>query len=289
MIRLKSKALTGATQKELDALQAKINAEPDFTAKAKKAQALWDSKGGSKGKLAFKEVSKELLALCVFTGICNYCEQSEANDIEHIFPKSFFPAHTFNWENYILACKQCNSGHKLDKGYVLDGDDELIGLVRAKEPPHTTIGFINIRTEDPAKFMMINPLTYKFDLLPELTKAEINKAKATLEILELNARDTLIAARKSAARHYYDMLERLANILESNTIAELEALLSPYDDRFDLTKPLALLKSEIKESNKLYISTYQHPSVWETIKIIDSKFNPRWALLFRRVPEALNW
>ncbi len=24
-------------------------------------------------------------------GICNYCEQNESNDIEHINPKSFFP------------------------------------------------------------------------------------------------------------------------------------------------------------------------------------------------------
>jgi uncharacterized protein (TIGR02646 family) len=176
--------------------------------------------------------------MCVFVGVCNYCEQSEANDIEHIHPKSFFPGRTFDWENYILACKQCNSGHKLDKAYVLNDFGELVELVRQEEPPFDSVAFINIRKENPQDYMLLNPLTHKFEILRDLSIADKNKAEATIKILELNERDTLIAARRSSARHFFEILERIVKISETGATRELEDLLTPYDTRFDLTRPL---------------------------------------------------
>ena len=289
MIRLTTKTLKKTEQDILDDLQVKIDTETTFITKAAKAQSLWDSKGGQKGKDAFKIIGDALYDMCVFTGLCNYCEQSEANDIEHIHPKSFFPAFTFKWENYILACKQCNSGHKLDKGYVLDAADNLVFLVRGNQPPHSRIAFINIRNENPQDFMLLNPFSHKFEIYQGLTKADKNKAEATLKVLELNDRDPLLAARKSAAKHYYEMIDRLGRILATTTIADLEALLNPYDDLFDLTKPLATLKTDITDSFKKYISNYQHPSVWATIKLVQSKTDNKWKELFQKVPAALTW
>jgi len=289
MILLAPKALDKTEADVLEALQTRVDAEGSFAAKATRAQSLWTSKGNAAGKTAFIKIRERLEGMCVFVGLCNYCEQSEANDIEHIHPKSFFPQYSFDWENYILACKQCNSGHKLDKGYVLDDQDELIELIRTEEPPFAAIGFINIRTEDPQYFMLLNPLTYKFEIFSHISKAEKNKALATLRILELNERDTLLAARKSAARHYYDMLDRLIRILKSTSTVDLEAILTPYDDRFDLNRPLDDIKADLLASFKKYISTYQHPSVWQTIKLVHSKTNRQWKNLFEKLPDALNW
>lgn len=289
MIQLASKILDPDAAAELAALQAKINQEATFTLKAKKAQTLWNNKGGAKGKKAFETVKQRLTEMTVNANICNYCEQNEANDIEHIFPKSFFPAQTFDWENYILACKQCNSGEKLDKCHVLDHQDNLIFLERDQEPPFPRPAFINIRKEDPNQFMMLTFPSYKFEILPNQSKADQNRATSVLQILELNERDTLLKARMSAARHYYDQLERLAKMLETNTVQQLESLLNPVDNRFDLSKPLSDLKSEIRNSYKNYIQTYQHPSVWLSIKTILRFTNPKWESLFKRVPEAVNW
>jgi uncharacterized protein (TIGR02646 family) len=289
MLQLPIKTLTPQVQTVLDKLQGEVNSEESFKEKTAKARALWASKGGVTGKNAFESISKELHNLCVYTGLCNYCEQNEANDIEHIYPKSFFPESAFDWDNYLLACKQCNSAWKLDKCYVLDNSDDLFFVQRGTEPPHKVIAFINPRVEDPNGFMILNLLSYKFELLPALAKPDSNKANATLQILELNKRDTLIEARKSAGRYYYEILDRLLRITNTASIIELQNELTPFDNRFDLTKPIDEIKAEIKVSYQKHISTYQHPSVWYSIKVVESKTNPQWKRLFEQLPDALGW
>lgn len=227
--------------------------------------------------------------MCVASGICNYCEQNEAGDIEHIYPKSFFPTHTFNWDNYILACKQCNTGYKLDKGFVIDEFDNLVPLERGTPPPDGTLAFINIRAENPEHFMLLNLKTFKFVNLDENTIAK-HKAEKTIEILELNTRDTLIAQRKVAYNHYFNVLERLTRILSSNSLKDFEVALHPADSSwFDLTLPLNELKSQALENTRQYITQHSHPSVWSVIKIQESRLNQKWITLFSQVPEALDW
>jgi uncharacterized protein (TIGR02646 family) len=289
MIQLATKSLTTEVQQALENLQQRVNVEPTFATRAKKAQDLWDSKGGSAGKKAFKTITEDLTSLCVYVGVCNYCEQSEANDIEHINPKSFFPAQAFVWENYLLACKQCNSDLKIDKCFVLNALEEPVELIRGTEPPFQTVAFINPRVEDPNAFMLLTPPTYTFELLPDLPTGARHKALKTIEILNLNQRATLIAARKSAARHYFENLERIVQILKAPNKARLKKLLTPEEDRFDFDRPLKLLKSELKASYRAYITSYQHPSVWVAIKLIQSKNHPRWKELFDQLPEALDW
>lgn len=290
MIQLLHRELDKKTAGELKKLQAKIDAMPDFAKRADKAQSLWTSKGGKAGIEAFVKIGKELYKMCVFFGVCNYCEQSEANDIEHIFPKSFFPGFTFQWTNYLLACKQCNTGLKLDLCDVLDDGGNVIRLKRGEEPPFSTISFINPRTEDPNTFMVLNPLSHKFELRPEISDTDEKKAKSTIDILELNTRDTLLQARRSAARYYYDTLCRLANILKAASREELEAAVSPYDDRFNWELPIESIKIELLASYRQHITTFQHPSVWYAVKLIQSKTDNKWKSLFAQLPaEVLDW
>ncbi|MDJ1482455.1 HNH endonuclease [Cytophagaceae bacterium YF14B1] len=289
MIQLDSKTLPAAVQRQLTQLQQKVDTENTFAEKAAKAQSLWDSKGGKKGKEAFETIVETLYSLCVFVGVCNYCEQSEANDVEHIYPKSFFPEHAFNWDNYLLACKQCNSGLKLDTFFVLDASDEPIELQRGQAPPFTKLAFINPRIENPNTFMLLALPGFTFELLPGLSKGDQNKALKTLEILQLNNRDILLAARKSAAEYYYLRMELLIRLLDAPSITAIEALLPPYYGNLDPALTLEELKQNFKESFKIHITTYQHPSVWHVIKVIGSQLSPKWKRIFAQLPEALNW
>src|SRR4029077_8233513 len=126
MILLAQSNISHTTNATLNHLQSQIDLESTFQDKVEKAQELWQGKSGSKTNIAaFNEVKDKLEEMCVSVKICNYCEQNEANDIEHIYPKSFFPERAFKWDNYLLACKQCNSGYKLDRFSVLDPSGNL--------------------------------------------------------------------------------------------------------------------------------------------------------------------
>jgi uncharacterized protein (TIGR02646 family) len=289
MLQLASKSLDFTTQSVLDELQNQVNLVTPFKARVAKAQSLWDTKGGQRGKTAFITIKKELLSLCTFVGICNYCEQSEANDIEHIGTKSFFPEWTFVWENYLLVCKHCNTALKLDKCFVLDAQNDLVALNRGEEPPFQTIAFINPRIENPNDYMILDVLDDKFKLLNSLNLQQTNKAIATLQILNLNGRDTLLEARKSARKHYYFVLKNLIDLQNAPTKAIFRDLLEPDDDRFDFSRTLEALKAEVKENIKNYMIRYQHPSVWYALKMQASKNNLKWKRLFEQLPEVLDW
>jgi uncharacterized protein (TIGR02646 family) len=289
MIKIEDKVLSDSVIQILKNLQRQVDDNISFSEKAEKAQSLWNSKGGSEGKKAFEEIKDMLISMCIYVEVCNYCEQSEANDIEHISPKSFFPDMTFVWQNYLLACKQCNSGFKLDKCFVMDNNGDAIETLRGTEPPFKHIAFINPRNENPNDFMYLNMETFKFDVFPWLGNKEKNKAQSTIDILQLNDRAILIKARESAKGHYYDKLERLVRVLETKNKAQMKRALNPATDKFDLTKSMNDLKIEVTESYKKYIQRYQHPSVWHSIKKIESKNNDSWIEIFKKIPDAINW
>lgn len=290
MLRLDSRNLPDEAQEHLHKLQKKVNAEPDFHRKSEKAGTLWDRKKNSEaGKSVFETIQTTLAEMCVADKVCNYCEQNEANDIEHIYPKAFFPEKAFQWENYLLACKQCNTAYKLDAFAIFNERNEAIPLQRGLEPPSADAAFINPRAEDPADFMMLNTRSYKFDPRPDINTKARNKADYTLQVLALNKRDTLIEARKKAAIYFYERLSRLTKILAAGTVQEIKILLTPYDNFLDDTLPIQKIKENLTNGFKRDIQRHQHPSVWFAIKKIDSQVDTQWKQLFIALPDALNW
>jgi len=289
MLQLENKDLLDDIQSVLDELQLKVNQEAGFAAKVEKAQTLWKSKGNTEGKKAFKRVAEELADMCVYVNVCNYCEQNEANDIEHVYPKSFFPSHAFNWKNYILACKQCNTAYKLDKCFVIDTEGDVLEVRRGQAPLYNTVAMINPRTENPLHYMWLNTQTWKFDIQDNLSKKDFNIADKTLYILQLNERDLLIEDRKNSATYYYERMKTLVEILGANSIRDIENALSPYDNEIDKTLPVQVIKEQIKGSFKAHLNKFKHPSVWYSIKKIESNATPKWKNIFDRIPEALNW
>lgn len=289
MLPLANKELPQDIQEVIQNLQIEINKEATFSAKAEKAKQLWKSKGGVSGEKAFETILKLLTEICVGTEVCNYCEGNEANDIEHIYPKSFFPEYTFHWENYLLACKQCNSGFKLDKCFVMDTMGNIHATMRGTEPPHKLVAFINPRQENPNDFLYLNTQVWTFEPLFYISLTDKNKAEKTLEILALNERDYLKVARKDAAIEYFNFMDRLCKILRATSHEEIKNALSPYENQIEIGQDIANFKNEKRISVKNVIQKHRHPSVWYAIKTIERKINPKWQNIFAFIPEALTW
>ena len=292
MQQLLEKKLKPAQQTLLDSLQDKVNLKVGFKDKVAEAQLLWKSKGGDKGKAAFKEIKKGLEAMCVSVKACNYCEGNEANDIEHIYPKSFFPEKAFVWNNYLLACKQCNTGYKLDKCFVLDDGGNVHTTIRGTEPIHKTVAIVNPRIEDPRAFFWLNTRVWRFEINDDLSSQDKNKAEKTLEILELNNRAYLINGRKETHGKLFDKMDRLKRIINALTIHDIEDALAPYhgeNGMVDLTLPIDSIKKQVIASTQQHIKKQLYPSVWYAIKTISSKTDSKWKSIFDTIPEAVDW
>lgn len=290
MLQLASETLPQYAEDRLDFLQSEVNRNIGFAARIRKAESLWNGKIRSAvGKRTFDAIKQTLKGMCVSTEICNYCEQNEANDIEHVYPKSLFPEMAFQWNNFLLACKQCNTAYKLDSFAVLDADDDIMPIPRGTEPPHSNGAFIHPRMENPADFMILNLGSFKFEFMPGLDKKAVNKTRNTLDVLQLNARDQLVESRKAAAIYRYQRMELLARILNAGSVNTIKELLTPYDNLIDSTLPLSDLKQQLKEGFKRDVQSYPHPSVWYAIKKIESVVDAKWQAVFSAIPEALNW
>lgn len=227
MLQLKSKNLSDSCQTYLDGQQSIIDGLPLFADKSLQAGRLWKSKTGPlAGKTAFAEIKNTLILMCIGVEICNYCEQSEASDIEHILPKSLFPSQTFAWVNYLLACKKCNSDHKKDGMYVFNpgGSVNAVWVDRGTEPPTNDYAYIHPRLENPMEWMKLNFNDFLFyaQTSHALGTRGFEKVERTLEILDLNNRPTLVNARTNAFGNYKRLLREYNAVKAAQNHTDLE-------------------------------------------------------------------
>ena len=233
MLRLNSKNLTqlsinhlASKQKQINDLKLPEDKAKEFEAKAKEAVRLWSSKASA----AFDEIKQILKELCVSVEICVYCENNEATDIEHIYPKKLYPEKAFTWENYVLACGKCNSHHKSDKFKIFplqntaDIEDVTPPRCTYRQPANDDALFLNQRTDDPLDFLELDLINRTFvfiEKFPQGTR-EFERAKYTIELLGLNTRGALKKARESAALFFISRLEKYVNARKSNKFQELK-------------------------------------------------------------------
>lgn len=297
MIRLTSKKLKPLTSTHLAAVQQVILAEPTFEAQAKKASSKWDSKtSGQDAKAAFTEIKETLIKMCVGVEICVYCENNEATDVEHIFPKKMYPEKAFSWKNYVLACKHCNTTYKSDNFSVFNPRNSATELdVKPprgtyRQPPTDDALFLNQRIEDPMDFFELDLINRQFIYTAkhQIGTRERRRAEYTINLLGLNKRAALIRARENATKYFRDRLGRYVDIINSTTFADLKAAI---DDDFGGVNEALVFNSEkerIKKSIKEDVQTYSHPSVWK--ELVRQRANlPRINALLNAAPEALNW
>jgi len=266
MIQLPKLHISSAARKSLLQYQAEINREQDFSTKVATAKRIWPLRSRS---APFREVKQRLTEMCSGANRCCYCEDSAADEVEHICPKDLFPEKTFVWENYLYACGPCN-GPKNNRFAVLDPANQQLIELNAQNtqtsPPNAPPALINPREEDPLDFLFLDIAdTFHFiELSDDPSSVAYKRAKYTIELLKLNKRDLLPKARKEA---YGDYRARLREYVRSkaNGIPQTQ-----------LNNMIEGIKSK------------QHPAVWAEMKRQHPHI-PELKALFDQAPEALNW
>ncbi len=190
----------------------------------------------------------------------------------------------------MLACKNYNTGYKLDLCFLIDGNGQLTKLPRKERPePGTHHAFINPRIENPNDFLLLDLQTYTFHNIAQVRTFDWLKAEQTLEILQLNKRDALIQGRKAVARSCFDYMSRLCAIKAANSRQEVERCLYPGANMLDWSQPLDLIQADLTQSFKNLLLSLSHPAVWHAIKIVASQTEHQWQEIFHQIPEALTW
>lgn len=270
MIRLPEVALPDATQQELARLQNRIDGEASYAAQVVAAKSLF-AQSNKPTNRTFRVVREKLEEMCSGARRCCYCEDSRADEVEHIQPKDLYPEAVFVWDNYVYACGPCN-GPKNNQFAVFSATTgEMVEVTRrtgqSVEPPEGgEHAFINPRQENALDLLDLD-LVDTFRFLPiVLAKSTRENAKAdyTIRVLRLNDRDDLVRARKEAYGDYRARLKEY--ITERNGGASSTAL----------------------ERLKRALQRKGHPTVWAEMKR-QRTFLPELDTLFTQAPEALKW
>lgn len=269
MIQLPSIPLPQNTLDALAGYQQEIDEEVSYAKKVEKAKSIWPSRSRNR---PFDKVRQSLSDMCSGARRCGYCEDSMADEIEHIWPKNFYPERTFAWENLLYACGPCNSpkgnqfalflpNHPPDKlilGHPENGPDQ--------PPPHGRPVLIDPRHENPLNFLWLD-IQDSFVFTPmndDENSEEWIRATYTITILKLNERDALVEARRIAYSNYRARLrEYIAEKNNGVTSSQLDKL-------------------------RMYLQAEHHPTVWKEMKRQQVGI-PELKILFEQAPEAQTW
>ena len=269
MMRLPDSALSIAATKTLKEYQSEVNAAGSYSSRVAEAKRLFARRNTAKNA-TFAAVRRGLEAMCSGARRCCYCEDSCADEVEHVKPKDLYPEVVFVWENYLYACGPCN-GPKSNRFQIFHAKTGRVHDVTRKagapvrKPPHGDPLLIDPRREDPLSFLELEmDLTFYFLPRRELGVHDRRRAAYTVELLHLNDRDLLPRARRNAFGSYR------ARLVE---YAQKKRLGAPNGDLQILREDLMLTP---------------HPTVWAEMKRQRASF-PDIADLFQQVGEALAW
>ncbi len=207
MIQLAEITLQEKVNSSLKLLQKRVDSTESYKEQVEKAKTLFKQNNKLENPI-FKEVRKTLTRMCSGARRCCYCEDSAADEVEHIKPKDLYPEEVFDWKNYLYACGPCNSP-KQNKFAVFSAVSGKMVIVTRKikqpvvPPEKGESVFINPRNENALDFMELDLIDtfYFVPLFPEGT-IEYLRAKFTIETLRLNDRDLLAEAREEAFCSY---------------------------------------------------------------------------------------
>jgi len=270
MIQLIDSGLEDFAISKLADYQKLIDDKPTYPERVVEAKKKFKSSNTTKNR-AFIEVKKKLSLMCCGPDRCNYCEDSKADEVEHIYPKDWYPEKCFVWMNYCYACGTCN-GPKNNKFAVLKRiDGTVVELIRDKdsdiiEPEEGETVLINPRLENPLDYLFLDiSNTFFFTSMDDDTASEASiRAEYTIKILGLNSRSYLVKARKLAFSNF-------------------ESRLSDY-----ITKRNAGANQNQLDNMIENIKGEHHQTVWSEMKR-QKDIIPVLQNLFMDAPEALLW
>ncbi|NBC09796.1 MAG: aminoglycoside phosphotransferase [Bacteroidetes bacterium] len=267
MIQLPNETLTDDTLRALSSYQSEIDNQPDYERQVAEAKRIWPHR---KQNQPFREVKAKLAKMCSGAKRCCYCEDSMADEIEHIWPKDFFPERTFVWENYLFACGPCN-GPKSNRFAIFTNQTSSFVIIDNKQfskapPPPGDSVLIDPRLEDPMDYLWLDIID-SFAFTPisdDPTDAAYHRGEYTIDVLKLNSRDDLVAARRNAYGNFRARLREYAN------------------QKANGTAPAGL--NQLKNN----IHSEHHPTVWREM-VRQQKSIPELKAIFEQIPEAKGW
>lgn len=268
MIRLPDGDLSAEALSELRGYQDVLDSAGDYAARVKLASTHFKAKNAI-GNATFDAVKRTLTAMCCGARRCAYCEDSAADQVEHIQPKSVYPELTFSWLNYLYACGPCNTA-KNSHFAVFPGETAAtVEVSRSRNapisPPVPGLPvFLNPRVEEATRWITLDLReTFRFVATAVKGSRAYERAQYTIDKLKLN-RDPVVKARREAFKDY---LAHLKNYVAAKSAKE---------------GPHAL--DEARES----ITRRQHPTVWREMQRQHDK-HPLLKPLFTAAPEAASW
>ena len=269
MIQLPDIALPDETAEKLREYQDEVDAKATYAERVATAKRLFSNRNRPTNRV-FRVVRQKLDEMCSGARRCAYCEDSAADEVEHVRPKDLYPEHVFCWANYVYACGPCNSPKgngfavfRADNGEFCDvtrkHDDPVVPPAKGDEV------LIDPRSEDPFDYLELDLAgTFLFLSVPGGDPRATKRADYTIELLRLNERDLLIDARRQAFGSYVARLHRYCQRKNAGAdAAELDQLAEG-------------------------IRTMSHPSVWLEMKR-QRALHRELRELFEDVPEALEW
>ncbi|MGV8889812.1 MAG: HNH endonuclease [Pseudomonas sp.] len=207
MISITSRDLERHSLERLQGLQDEVNRLVGYEAQVAYAKSSWSRKPAG----LFTGLKARLAEMCSGNLRCVYCEDSLADEIEHMRPKDLYPEQAYVWGNYVLACGPCN-GPKNNKFAVLGNPLALMDITRKRgaavvQPVAGRYALIDPRVEDPLEFLWLDFRTSRY--VPNTgDKASETwiRAEYTINVLGLNKRDALVRGRKCAFSGYTSRL-----------------------------------------------------------------------------------
>lgn len=272
-----------------------IDVATNFLLQRKTAESLWNNKeGANHRKAAFQEIRSKLKKASPMGSHCCYCEENEGGDIEHILPKGHFPHKTFDWENYIWVCKECNTGQKNDEFYVFPPRENIpIACIRETEPASEDHSFIHPRLENPMDIMQMNISDadgiepdfefYTCDQV-EFQSKDFYKVEKTLEILGLNERPGLKKSRARAFGEYKRLVKEYSAAKSADSFDALD-LATTGNPRLDRNRPFEAEKARVIDGLLSSIKFNRHPTVWQEILRQRENLSPTFRKLLEANPE----
>jgi hypothetical protein len=263
MIQLPHVELHADALAALRGYQAEVDAIDDFAARVKHAAESFSSRNRPEQK-TFVAVKAALAEMCCGARRCAYCEDSAADEVEHIRPKSRYPEAVFVWPNYLYACGPCN-GAKNNRFAIFPGANlPKVEVATSDGPPVAGMPvFLNPREENAMLWITLDLRTCVFVATAAKDAQLRERASYTIDVLGLN-RDPLIGARKAAFKDYLAHLHRY--VQEKRSGASVEAL------------------ADIRDT----IANRQHPTVWREMQRQHDKHDSLRPL-FAAAPEAICW
>ncbi len=267
MLQLTDTPLPGNALRWLRSWQSEIDALPDYATRVAEAKRQWSLKNKKSNK-TFGIVKDTLTRMQGKLRRCAYCEDSLADEVEHIRPKDLYPESVFAWNNYLYVCGSCNVA-KSNNYAVFTGNGILWEDVkRAVNAPMTPpiVGdpvLIDPRRENPMDFLILDLRTFQFEPLADSQTRDYARAEYTIQTLTL-WREPLREARVNAASGF------LARLI---AYGKAKAEHHPVDEL---------------ERHKYALLSSQNLTVWREMQR-QFQISPRLALHFEATPEALDW